>query len=147
MNAPVEPELDQWKSSGQLTDGSRFIAYDPTFLIGWPFGYLEIATKKPKPSVRTYHPAKGVLNFILVTGTLISLIYAVQNWIPRFSIRTILSGVAITAVLIVTGQTVFATEYYHLQTAFMMTVYFFPIVAAVAFIFYDRNRVARQYAG
>ncbi|MDA7924266.1 hypothetical protein N9B60_02600 [Mariniblastus sp.] len=147
MNAPIEPKLDGWESSGELADGSRFAAYDPTFLIGWPFAYLQIAIKEPRPSVRTYIPMMGVYNFILVAATLISLVYAVQNWIPQFSIRTILICVAVVAVLIVTGQAVLATEHYGLQTGFMTAVYFSPIVAALAYSGYDRMRRRKTNAG
>ena len=122
MNTPIEPNLEGWESNGQLADGSRFAAYDPTFLIGWPFCYLEIATNGSNPSVRSYTPINAMLNFLLVTTTIVSLIYAAQKWVPRFSIRTMLIGVAAVAAIITIGQAVFATEYYAMQTGFMMAV-------------------------
>lgn len=140
MNAPLEPNLEEWATSGELTDGSRFVAYDPTFLVGWPFGYLQIATNGANPSVRTYTPMNAVFNFIFVSTTIIALIFAVQNWLPQFSIRTMLIGVAFVAVLIVAGQVVFSTEYYDLQVGFMMAVYFSPIGAALAYFGYDGMR-------
>lgn len=51
-----------------------------------------------------------------------------------------LIGVAFVAVLIATGQVVFSTEYYDLQTGFMIAVYFSPIIAALAYFGYDGMR-------
>jgi len=147
MNTPLEPNLDEWESSGELADGRRFAAYDPIFLVGWPFGYLQIATKGSNPSIRTYTPLNAVVNLILVTATLTALIYAVQHWIPQFSIRFMLIGVAVVASVIATGQAVFSTEYYVLQIGFMMAVYFSPIAAALAFWVYDRMFRRKQIAG
>jgi hypothetical protein len=147
MNAPMEPSLDEWESSGKLADGTRFTAYDPEFLVGWPIGYLQIATKGSEPSVRTYNFLNALINCILVTATLIALIYAVQNWIPQFSIRTLLIGVAVISLLITIGKAVFSTESYDLQTGFVMAVYFSPIVAALAYLVYDGMRRLKQLAG
>lgn len=80
----------------------------------------------------------GLFNFVLVIATLISLVYAVQSWIPQFSIRTMLSGVTVVAVLLVAGRAVFSTEQYELQIGFVMAVYFLPIVAALAYRAYDK---------
>ena len=145
-NLPFEPELDEFDSSKQSAAGSQFVDYGHVYVMGWPFGYFEIATQKLKPPVRTYKPVMFVLNCVLVIATLTSLIYAVQKWLPRFSIRMMLFGMTIVAVLIAIGQVVFSTDYFYLQWGFMMAVSFSPIVAALAFIFYDRIRLSKRRA-
>lgn len=144
MNAPFEPKLTDWESIGVLPDGSRFAVYDAEFLIGWPFEYCRIATNGSGPSTRTYNPGNAILNIVFVASTLISLIYAVQHWMPQFSIRTMMVGTAVVASLIAIGQAIFLSESYSLMLGFTMSVYFSPVVAALAFWGYDALRREKQ---
>ncbi len=89
-----------------------------------------------------------------MTSNLIALIYAVQHWIPQFSVRTMMVGMTVVASLIAIGQAIFSSEYYDLQIGFdyyylrirfLMSVYFSPIVAALAFMGHDASR--RQAIG
>ena len=146
LNAPFVPNLNDMESGEVRPDGSRFAVYDreTQFLIGWPFSYMSIATNGSLPSTRTYEPGNAILNLVLVASTLISLIFAVQNWMPQFSIRTMMVGMAVVASLIAIGQAIFLSESYDLILGFMMSVYFSPVVAALAFLGYDASRREKQ---
>ena len=144
LNAPFVPNLNDRESGEVRPDGSRFAVYDREIRMGWPFGYVSIATNGSLPSTRTYEPGNAILNLVFVASTLISLIFAVQNWMPQFSIRTMMVGMAVVASLIAIGQAIFLSESHYLMLGFMMSVYFSPVVAALAFLGYDASRREKQ---
>ena len=114
-NVPIEPASNAIELGDQLPDGSNYASYDQTYIAGWPFGYFEIASQGSNPPVRTYKPRYAIINLVVIAATLFALVYAVQNWIPRFSIRTMMAGVAITACILIVGQLVFSTDSFYLQ--------------------------------
>lgn len=136
-NLPIEPDFTHFEANEDPFYNQRYIAYDRVTCIGWPFIYLEIADSGTQPATRSDHAFYAISNFVLVSVTLVSLIYAVQSWIPRFSILTLMVATAIIALLIALGQLVFSSQNYKLQTGFIMAIYFSPIAAAMVFIGYN----------
>ena len=120
----------------ELPGGTRIAAYDMAYLIGWPFCYLEINVPQIGPQTKKLSPWLAISNVLLITLNLVAIVFTIQTWMPRFSIRTLLLAMALISILIVTGQAVCSSENYFLATSFVNTVLFMPIIAACALSLY-----------
>lgn len=142
-NLPYEPEFSD-HTSIELPNGGTAIAYDRSYLIGCPFTYLEIAKSQNTPPTKTYYPSYLIFNLIFVALTLFGIIYSVQTFIPKFSIRTLFIATGCIALLFPVGNLVFASENYYLQIGFLMSIYFAPLVAMLVAFFYSRFKHRKQ---
>ena len=124
----------------ELPDGTRAYAYDQIHVIGWPFGYLEIKKSPNAPVKRTFRFTKLLANVVVIGATLAGIVFSIQTFIPKFSIKTLLAFVTLIALLFPIGSIVFATNNYYLQTGFMMAIYFAPLIASVPAFIYSRRR-------
>ena len=138
-NLPLDGEIPE-AGPIVLPDGSRAYAYDQTRVIGWPFTYLKIQTSPGAPVTKTISFIKLLSNVLIVFATLAGIVFSIQTFIPRFSIKTLLGFVTLIALLFPIGSVVFATNNYYLITGFIMTIYFAPLIASVPAFIYSRTQ-------
>ena len=145
-NIPFDTDIPE-PGPIEMPNGMTAYAYDQTYLIGWPFTYLEVSKSPNTPPTKTYRPFKFIVNLILIAATLIGIIYSIQTFIPKFSIRTLLIMITSVALLFPIGNWILSTENYYIQTGFMMFIYFAPLVAIIPAFIYSRFYANTENAG
>jgi len=126
-NVPMEPDKFE-PHPIEMPDGTTAMAYGQTYLIGWPFTYLEISSPTNNAPQKTYNVLMFCLNVVLVLTTLFGVIYSIQILIPKFSIKTLLIAISGIALLFPLGHYIFSTDNYFLQSGFIYSIYFAPVV-------------------
>ena len=122
-----------------------------TFLIGWPLPYLEITRPSGMLTVSTaFYASSAVANFLLVSLTLLAIVFLTQTFGPRFSILTLMIATTCVGFLFAVGSLVFSHENYGtfltdfsrpwslVQNGFVLSIYFAPLIAVLPAYFYSQ---------
>jgi hypothetical protein len=113
-----------------VIDGRRVAIYDVESSFGFPFQYhLSRTPAKITTSTTQVSNFWLVVNMVLVTLTLISIVLTVQTWFPRFSVRAFLFGVFLVACLLTLGIFVFKSDVFLLQATFVYSLFFSPLIS------------------
>jgi len=136
---PIAP--DPPPASDMPLFSGRAVAYDFESIskVGFPFVFLEVKTSSasPKPQSKYYLWAHLATIAILATN-LVALVYCLQSLIPRFSIKLMLVGMTLVAILILIGQTLAAAEDYRVISVYTYSIIFAPLLALLPTILYNR---------
>lgn len=99
--------------------------------VGWPFTYFEGETSYPGPTInyRRFRPLVLIVDLFSIAATQIAIVFVIQKWMPRFSIRSMFVFTAIIASLIMAGKFVIDAESPDLFFGFLWTIYYSPISA------------------
>lgn len=107
---------------------------------GWPFWYYQRELDWTGPPTIQFSVWLAFLNAAIVAITLISLIYTFQRLALRFTIKTVMAGSALFAMILSLGQSVFWTQSFHLTLGYFYLVYHSPVLTALTLLIYDRRR-------
>ncbi len=97
--------------------------------MGWPATWIEIKPSINKPTSFKYEPFSATTNLFLIALNQIAIILTFQIWLPRFSTRSILTGTAFIAGLVLLGQTIHSIDKDLLLYRYSLLLYFSPTVA------------------
>ena len=137
---------------------------DWIFRIGWPFTYLEFTQPAfGAPGLAsTFIFSSLLLNFVLVTLTLLGIVFSIQTMMPKpqFSVSTLLVAVSFAALVVGFGNLTFSSENssalsnfmnfrYNAtwpQTVFVMSIYFAPLIAVIPVFIYSQTKSVAKNA-
>lgn len=145
--ANVPPNVTYESLSG-LTDDSSVgtqapIAYSSTMMIGWPFTYQEHTVTATSTNVATStYPYWLIGNIVVISIVQICVVYSFQQF-GRFSVRTMLLGTLLVALVIFVGQFLsnafpFRGVYYYIHL-----IYYAPAIFTVL-CFISKRRPLRR---
>lgn len=121
-------------------NGTAVTSFEYFHVVGMPFWYLETRHVPNKPPTKTLDTLLLLLNIALISATLVGIIYSVQVFIPKFSIRTIFVVITLVALIFALGRIVSASQSFFAINFFAYGMYFSPIATAVFALIYSKFR-------
>ena len=112
-----------------LPDDQPAAVYDVQSSLGFPFSYLEqLINPKTGQTKTSFHLFWLALNIALVALVLIGLVWTVQTWFFRFSVRGFLIATIVVAIVIAVGVKVFSFNSRYLQATYVYSIFFCPLI-------------------
>lgn len=117
---------------------------------GWPHAYLDRQYNGSTGTTSDKWMLDGLAtNFLLGVPTILLLVYSLQFWLPRLSIKVIMLGVALVALIVhfgvtLAGYTETQEEIFRFQL-YVVAIFLLPLVIGVVLlllsIIFDRHRM------
>ena len=129
LNIPFDPAgyVDEIEDV-EIVEGLTITAYEIHFAFGWPTTYVEMVPRQNAPTLKFHHTWMICVNLFLIAANQFAIVYFCQNKMSRFGIRDLFITTTFFAVVLMTGKLVSILQYSYIASAFMLALYFLPLV-------------------
>ena len=145
LMATVWVNIPWFPSTVDLANGdhpfAKHLVSDGEFYLhaGWPHPYLERKYQGQSATITNQWMWDGLAtNILLALPTLYMLVFVLQYWLPRLSLRTIFIAIAIVALVIQVGVTMFSginsREAAIRYQLFLISIYHSPLVIGIVLL-------------